>query len=280
MNSSKVGKTISFLRKHYNMTQHELADKLGVTDKAVSRWENGYGTPDISILSKLAVALDIDIESLLEGNLTHWEMKWEGLLFLNYPDGITAMDWMYGIRIVEFQLSLFILAGISEITIAGDIEQIESIKKIYDNGQAYGCSIHYVSCQCKIEKNREVLIRSINQDKNVMVISELCFIYGKDITKYFKRIIGDCGSYGKLMNYSKTYSGIMFYGKGNHIEECVIKNTYLERGVIVLQIKDRYDLFDASDLLRIIEKGMGEKVYNLEAIAMRRGMIKCDEIKL
>ena len=41
MNSSKVGKTISFLRKHYNMTQHELADKLGVTDKAVSRWENG-----------------------------------------------------------------------------------------------------------------------------------------------------------------------------------------------------------------------------------------------
>ena len=78
----------------------------------------------------------------------------------------------------------------------------------------------------------------------------------------------------------KTYSGIMFYGKGNHIEECVIKNTYLERGVIVLQIKDRYDLFDASDLLRIIEKGMGEKVYNLEAIAMRRGMIKCDEIKL
>ena len=60
----------------------------------------------------------------------------------------------------------------------------------------------------------------------------------------------------------------------------MIKNTYLERGVIVLQIKDRYDLFDASDLLRIIEKGMGEKVYNLEAIAMRRGMLKCDEIKL
>ena len=54
----------------------------------------------------------------------------------------------------------------------------------------------------------------------------------------------------------------------------------MERGVIVLQIKDRYDLFDASDLLRIIEKGMGEKVYNLEAIAMRRGMLKCDEIKL
>ncbi len=280
MNSSKVGKTISFLRKHYNMTQHELADKLGVTDKAVSRWENGYGTPDISLLSKLAVALDIDIESLLEGNLTHWEMKWEGLLFLNYPDEISPVDWMYGIRIVEFQLSLFVLAGISEITIAGDIEQIESVKKLYDDGQQYGCSIHYIICHCNIEKNREILIRSINQDKNVMVISELCFIYGKDITKYFKRIIGDSSSFGKLMNYSNTFTGIMFYGKGNFIEECEIRNTYLERGVIVLRIKDRYDLLEAANLLRTIEKGTGEKVYNLEIIATRRGLISGSEIIL
>ena len=41
MNQEKVGKFISQLRKEYNMTQQELADKLQITDKAVSKWENG-----------------------------------------------------------------------------------------------------------------------------------------------------------------------------------------------------------------------------------------------
>ncbi|MBQ2313304.1 MAG: helix-turn-helix transcriptional regulator, partial [Treponema sp.] len=49
MNPLKVGNTIAFLRKQAGMTQNELAQKLNVTDKAVSRWERGIGTPDISL---------------------------------------------------------------------------------------------------------------------------------------------------------------------------------------------------------------------------------------
>ena len=65
MNAEKICIAIKTLRKRKNLTQHQLADKLGVTDKAVSKWERGLGTPDISILNKLALILDIDTDNLL-----------------------------------------------------------------------------------------------------------------------------------------------------------------------------------------------------------------------
>lgn len=54
-----------------------------MTDKAVSRWERGQGVPDISLLSRLSIILDTDIESILEGNLTHLELKWKDILNLD-----------------------------------------------------------------------------------------------------------------------------------------------------------------------------------------------------
>ena len=53
MNQIKIGKFISELRKEKKLTQKDLADKLGVTDRAVSKWENGRGMPDISSLKTI-----------------------------------------------------------------------------------------------------------------------------------------------------------------------------------------------------------------------------------
>ena len=49
MNYEKIGEFISSKRKEKNMTQSDLAKKLGVTDKAVSKWERGLGCPDVSL---------------------------------------------------------------------------------------------------------------------------------------------------------------------------------------------------------------------------------------
>ena len=70
MNAEKICVAIKILRKRKGLTQHQLADKLGVTDKAVSKWERGLGTPDISMLNKLALILDIDTDNL-RGILAH-----------------------------------------------------------------------------------------------------------------------------------------------------------------------------------------------------------------
>lgn len=67
MDQTKIGRFIQSSRKQINMTQKELADKLGVSDKLISKWETGNGMPDISILNELCSTLNISVNELLSG---------------------------------------------------------------------------------------------------------------------------------------------------------------------------------------------------------------------
>ena len=67
MNYDKIGKFIQEKRKEKNLTQKALAEKLGVTDRAVSKWERGIGCPDVSILEILSKELDCSILEILKG---------------------------------------------------------------------------------------------------------------------------------------------------------------------------------------------------------------------
>jgi len=69
MNAEKTGKLIHDARVNKNLTQKQLAEIIGVTDKAVCKWEKGHGCPDITLLRNLSVALEIDIQSILRGEL-------------------------------------------------------------------------------------------------------------------------------------------------------------------------------------------------------------------
>ena len=67
MDSKKIGKLIAKRRKEKGMTQGELAERLSVSNKTISKWETGAGLPDISILVDLASVLDISVDDLLRG---------------------------------------------------------------------------------------------------------------------------------------------------------------------------------------------------------------------
>ena len=67
MNTSDVGKFISEMRKEKGLTQKALAEKLNVTDKAVSKWETGRSAPDIALLTPLSEALGVTVVELLQG---------------------------------------------------------------------------------------------------------------------------------------------------------------------------------------------------------------------
>lgn len=67
MDQEKIGKFIYQMRKTKNLTQEELAEKLGVSNKSISRWENGITMPDISMLLELAEKLDVEVSELLNG---------------------------------------------------------------------------------------------------------------------------------------------------------------------------------------------------------------------
>lgn len=68
MDMEKMGLLISKLRKEKGLTQKELADKLHITDRAVSKWERGLSCPDISLLTSLALILDVSVTKLLNGD--------------------------------------------------------------------------------------------------------------------------------------------------------------------------------------------------------------------
>lgn len=67
MNQVKIGKFIAECRKNKNMTQAELAEKLNITDRAISKWETGKGMPDSSIMIELCNELHITVNELLSG---------------------------------------------------------------------------------------------------------------------------------------------------------------------------------------------------------------------
>lgn len=67
MDQIKIGKFIAELRKEKGLTQEKLGEKLGVTNKTVSRWENGNYMPDIEMLSILSEELDVSINELISG---------------------------------------------------------------------------------------------------------------------------------------------------------------------------------------------------------------------
>ena len=69
MDQVKVGKFISECRRKQNLTQLELAQKLNITDRAISKWENGRGLPDSSLMLELCNILQISVNDLLSGEV-------------------------------------------------------------------------------------------------------------------------------------------------------------------------------------------------------------------
>lgn len=69
MDNEKIGQLIYRLRKEKNLTQLQLAEKMNISDKTVSKWERGAGCPDISMLPELSRLFAVDLEKLLSGEL-------------------------------------------------------------------------------------------------------------------------------------------------------------------------------------------------------------------
>ncbi|MBR6645669.1 MAG: helix-turn-helix domain-containing protein [Clostridia bacterium] len=73
MNQFKIGKFIAECRKEKGLTQMQLSEKLGITDKAVSKWERGITMPDTSIMLELCDILGISVNELLNGEKINME---------------------------------------------------------------------------------------------------------------------------------------------------------------------------------------------------------------
>ena len=115
MNQEKIGKFIASCRKECGYTQASLGEKLGITDRAVSKWETGKSMPDASIMLELCNLLKISVNELLTGEhiaMENYKEKAEENLLelqkkrLRHKKACSEQNW-YGWQL-QFFLHLYI----------------------------------------------------------------------------------------------------------------------------------------------------------------------------
>lgn len=296
MDAKKVGKMIKVLRNRIGYTQNDLAIALGVTDKAVSKWERGISVPDIAIINQLSIILNCDVDKLLEGDMSFLEKTWQGVLIIDSNDSIELETMLYGKPMVYILLCYFVLAGISKIYIKCPKADKEYIENRLGSGSQYGLSI--------------VLIEdtSILENVNAMVIYNTPFIYGPNLTKYFQRamcrqngisaltvckgigenekaVIYDKKRILKMNEVGQTYCSNIFFVPAKYVVEFM--NTSIEKmiennlvyaepmgnGMIAYSINTLEDIFHTAGFIRYFEIMMGMKIYELEEVARKRELI-------
>lgn len=103
MNQVKIGKFIAACRKKNGLTQMQLAEKLNITDRAVSKWENGKSLPDSSIMLELCKVLGISVNDLLSGEvvaMSNYDENLEKNLLEMVKEKEKADDRLLSIEIV------------------------------------------------------------------------------------------------------------------------------------------------------------------------------------
>ena len=301
MDPVKVGNAIKSLRTGAGYTQHQLADLMGVTDQAVSKWERGLSVPDVSIVTKLSVLLDVDVDNLLEGNVTYLEKTWQGLLILNDSNDIFSGSEAYGKPLVYFYLSYFMLAGIGNIFISCPERDRKRITEIVGDGSSYGIRLTFLKPGLK----RPPIAG------NTMVVYNNPFVYGPHLTKYFQRAMSRSNGItvltvekarggSEIMVSYDNYKAVQFPHRGDIKQFCVpivfFPSKYfafvgcvedLEKpdalfaepmgnGMIEYSILDEDSLWDTSMFLRYLKNRMGKNIYDLSEIAKNRNFISKD----
>ena len=144
MNQIKIGEFISSQRKMKNLTQAALAEKLGITDRAVSKWERGKGLPDVSLMLDLCEIFGITVNELLSGeeiSMENSNQKNEQLLLDMAKEleqkNKTIWSFMWAIMIVSMT-ALFAGIMISAFLIPEGVWQLVTILGI--------CIVFLVPC--------------------------------------------------------------------------------------------------------------------------------------
>lgn len=186
MDPKRIGAAIKKLRTSAGYTQMDLAKRLDVSDKAVSKWERGIGVPDISLIRRLSIVLDTDIDSLLEGNVHFNEKLWKGLLILDD----FANKIIYDKTVFECMISYFLLVGVRDIVVFGSQDYLNDIQTNFGDGDRYGISISYRTYE--IGKNlKEAIVeyKDIFAFSSVMVMWGSFFLYGTNLTRFILKAL-------------------------------------------------------------------------------------------
>lgn len=334
IDKERVGNAIAYLRRRAGFTQKDLADRIGISDKAVSKWERGLGLPDITYLGKLSILLDTDTDSLLAGDVIHHDMDWAGLMVLPRNDkGVYAGTIVYDKPMVYYLLSYFMLLGIKKVFVVCGTDSEKFLRREFVDGREIGISLIYCG-SIKDEVNRA--LDNSKNFRNLMVIYGRTFIYGVDQTRFFQKAMShrdrvtimalprkaerlditnifdmkkhQALSFNEEMEivesdskdrirtqYDYYHIPVLFCPREKLIELTskedlfeIVLDRYkekrlftevLDRGYVEMPMEDADQVIDVSNFVRLVQNACGMRIYCIEEIAWRRGLIDLERLR-
>lgn len=163
MSVGNTGKYIQEMRIKAGFSQKTLAAALHITDKAISKWERGICLPDVSLLPKLSLLLDTDLELMILQSVTQDE--WVGVIDIQNVD---FSQMVYDKPMVYYLLCHYMLVGVTKIHVLTDEKN-----QLYLSGELF----HELGLQFVFKKPDK---------KNMMVLNHPWFLFGSDLTQQFQ----------------------------------------------------------------------------------------------
>jgi len=242
MDNKKIGLFIASLRKEIGLTQKDLADKLFITDRAVSKWERGLSLPDISLLDNLSSVLGVSVIEILKGERIN-----DGS---NNEEVIHSLEYAK-VSFKEKVDNIFNIASITIILVIMGVLLFNNIKIYLIQGSKYYPNIQFVDNTYDIFDNLEKSINLIKNDKGK---------YKDDEYKQIISFIGDITNVESDRNMfnreSYKYSDFKIVSKKHliihsRLDIMGIENI-LENYGVILNIDSYYDGYYSN--LSIIKK--------------------------
>lgn len=154
MNQVKIGQFIAECRKNKKLTQDELAQKLNITDKAISKWENGRCMPDISLLELLCNELDITINELIKGKkMTEQEQK-----DYSTKNGISILITRNELEKLQILTEILIICSLIITGILTKLIAITTIQRIITISSGIFIFVFGIFLRVKLRKVRNEII--------------------------------------------------------------------------------------------------------------------------
>lgn len=255
---NETGKIIQELRTKAGFTQKTLADALHITDKAVSKWERGICLPDVTLLPKLSLLLDIDVEMLVLKSIEQEE--WVGLIDIH---GCDFSQKVYDKPLVYYLLSHYLLLGIRQIYV---ITEEKNQTYLEDNIKSFGFQFHY----------------TIPQDHPLMIINHPWFLFGSDLTQQFQgAMLSQRTTKLVPQNQEPVFYFVMkpkeYFKDPYQIYQTASIRT-LGRGMISLDMGDNDKVLEVASFVRTYQQNAGLLIAGLEEIAYRKGYISKQQL--
>lgn len=200
MDQEKIGKVIREIRKSNNLTQKDLADKYGVTYQAVSKWENGKNIPDIILLKQICKDFNINLEDVLDGEVSSDKKKNNRMIIISIILGIVTLVCLFAIfsnRNSEFEFKT-ITSNCNNFNITGSMAYNKEKSSIYISNINYcggNDNTLYDKLECVLYESNgktETRIDECNYDKDEDIKLEDFF---KNVTFNIDNYNRSCSEY-------------------------------------------------------------------------------------